>query len=288
MIEYIFEPVNLKQAKQFIAEYPNVHILLCVSELSLTIGKGFSNRTINMLCRQKSNAQISLQMNRIFHEQDFEKIETILASIELSKITYIFYTDLGFYQIAKRYHIEDKLIYDAYTYLTNSFDVNAYAKLNRTVVVSNQISIRELQDIVQNVEKKVMIHAFGKSIILYSKRKLLTNYFHYRNMNKKANRKDFYLQEEFRSELYHFYEDANGSYLYEKNYYYLMDELTNLQNVSHAIIHSADLNAETYYKVVCAYLEKNEKALLQLPLLMSKEIMEKSSVLLKERGKEDV
>ena len=96
------------------------------------------------------------------------------------------------------------------------------------------------------------------------------------------------MQEEFRSDKYHLYEDANGSYIYEKGFYYLMGELENLQDVSYAIIHSADLDSKTYDKVVQAYLERNEESLLKLPLLISKGIMEKPSVLLKERGDEHV
>ena len=285
MIKYMLEPVHFKQAKQWVNEN---HLLLSVSTFSLKIGKGFSSKQINFLLNRKSDVKISLLMNRLFHEKDFKEIELFFSSIDLSKIVYVFYTDLGLYQLAKQYAIQDKLVYDAYTYLTNSYDVNAYAKLNHTVVVSNQISLEELQFIVSNTQKKVMIHAFGKSIIFYSRRKLLTNYFQYRKIYKKANKRNFYLQEEFRSDKYHLYEDANGSYIYEKGFYYLMGELENLQDVSYAIIHSADLDSKTYDKVVQAYLERNEESLLKLPLLISKGIMEKPSVLLKERGDEHV
>lgn len=285
MIKYMLEPVHFKQAKQWVNEN---HLLLSVSTFSLKIGKGFSSKQINFLLNRKSDVKISLLMNRLFHEKDFKEIELFFSSIDLSKIVYVFYTDLGLYQLAKQYAIQDKLVYDAYTYLTNSYDVNAYAKLNHAVVVSNQISLEELQFIVSNTQKKVMIHAFGKSIIFYSRRKLLTNYFQYRKIHKKANKRNFYLQEEFRSDKYHLYEDANGSYIYEKGFYYLMGELENLQDVSYAIIHSADLDAKTYDKVVQAYLERNEESLLKLPLLISKGIMEKPSVLLKERGDEHV
>lgn len=289
MIKYIFEPVNFKQAKKFIKNRKTEsHFLLDVKDLSLTINDGFSLEEINCLLNMKNNHHISLLLNRLFHEDELIMVKEMLTNLDLSKVDFFFYSDLGFYQVAKELRISDKLVYDAYTYLTNSLDVNVYARLNYTVVVSNQLSISEIEEIANDANKDVMIHGFGKSIIFYSRRKLITNYFKYRHKKNMPNRNDYYLQEEFRDERYHLYEDRNGTYIYEKGYYYLYDELDVMKNISHMIIHCADLDEEMYQKVIDAYDAKVEEELLSLPLDISKGIMKKSSILLKERSEQNV
>lgn len=289
MIKYIFEPVNFRQAEKLIKNRKSIeHLLLDVKDLSLTMNEGFSLEEINCLLDKKNNHHISLLFNRIFHESELVIVKELLTSLDLTKVDFFFYSDLGFYQLAKELNITDKLVYDAYTYLTNSLDVNLYARLNHTVVVSNQLSISEIEEIAKNANKDVMIHAFGKSIIFYSKRKLITNYFKYRHKKNNPNSKDYFLQEEFRNEMYHLYEDKNGTYIYEKGYYYLYDEVDMMKNISHMIIHCADLDEKMYQKVINAYKANVEDELLSLPLDISKGIMEKSSVLLKERSAQNV
>lgn len=286
MMEYIFEPVSFHQAQAWLEENKERHLLLDVAGLSITIGEGFTIQQINELLNMSSKTKISLLVNRIFHEKDFSIIKELLETIDVSKLTYFIYSDLGFYQFVKEYGLVDKLVYDAYTYLTNSEDVNVYADMNQAVVVSNQISFNELFELTKKVHKKVFVHAFGKSVIFYSKRKLLTNYFTYRKLENHPHSKVYFLQEEFRHDLYHLFEDENGSYIFEKGFYYLMNELGDLSNISFAIVNCGDLDENTYQLVVDAYESGDEQKLLALPIDVSKGIMEKSSVLFKERGNE--
>lgn len=285
MIKYIFEPVSFQQIKKFIKKQQiEEHFLLDVREFSLTMNKGFSLEEITYLLHIKKKHHISLLINRIFSETEMIKVKKFLTSLDLTKIDFLFYSDIGFYQIAKELKLLNKLVYDAYTYLTNTDDINLYASLNHTVVISNQLSIAEIEEISNHVHKDVMVHAFGKSIIFYSRRKLITNYFEYRHKKNNPNRKDYYLQEEFRNEMYHIYEDDYGTYIYEKGYYYLYTEVDQMKNISHMIIHCADLDEKMYQKVMNAYHANVEEELLSLPLDISKGIMQKSSVLLKEGG----
>ncbi len=283
-MKYIFEPVSFYQAQAWLEENSEKHLLLDVDGLSITIGEGFTIQQMNELINIPSKSKISLLVNRIFHEKDFAIIKELLETIDVSKITYFIYSDLGFYQFAKEYGLVDKLVYDAYTYLTNFEDVNLYADMNQAVVVSNQISFDELVELTKKVHKKAFVHAFGKSVIFYSKRKLLTNYFTYRKLENQPYSKEYFLQEEFRHDFYHLFEDENGSYIFEKGFYYLMDELNALSNISFAIVHCGDLDEHTYQLVVDAYESGDEQKLLALPIDVSKGIMEKSSVLFKERG----
>ena len=220
---------------------------------------------------------------RLFHEVDLEKVLTFFHQINIDDIEFIFYTDLGLYQMLVAEGYQDKLVYDAHTYLTNASDVMEYAKFNQNIVVSNQISVEELTTILHTISNPVMIHGFGQSVIFYSRRKLLTRYFEYRHLRKKAQQMEYTLQEEFRIEQYPIVEKTFGTLIYEKGFYYLFEELDELPHVSHVIIHCGTLDEKSFETVVDSYLMQHLELLYTLPFDLSKGIMKQHSVLLKEK-----
>lgn len=278
-MNYIFEPVNKTQLNKFLKRKDIHHLLVGIKGLTHGNKLKLTIEEVNELLL-KTN-KISLDVTRIFHEDELALLKENIEKINMSNVKYVFYSDFAVLETLKQLSLSDKAVYDSHTYLTNEEDVKLYSDFNKYVVVSNQISIDEIKNLLNKIEKKVMIHGFGRSIIFYSKRELLTNYFLYRNFKNKAKNSNYYLKEEFREELYPIYEDEHGTYIYEKGYYYLFEELTNLNNVDFVIIHSTLLNSKIYEEVVNSYLGKKLDKLENLKLELSKGIMENKSVLLK-------
>ena len=280
-MKFIFEPVTKSQAKQFLNCKKKTDILLGTSYLTSGDSLKLTIDELNELLMYKETVKISLKVNRLFHEEEINVLINTLKQIKLEKIKFILYSDLGLLDVFSELDILDKVVYDAYTYTTNKMDVLEYASFNKYVVVSNQISIDELKELTSKINKKVIVYGFGKSVVFYSKRPLLTNYFKYRELELNPFDKDYNLKEEFREELYHIFEDKHGAYVYEIKHYYLMNELKDLENVDYVIINSSTLNATTYKKVVDAYLNMNEEDLTSTNISLYKGIMESKSVLLK-------
>ena len=176
-MKYIFEPVTKTQAKQFLNCRKKTDILIGHEFLTSGDSLKLSSSEINELLMLKEINKISLKVNRLFHEKELEDLIKTLKEIKLDKVKYIFYSDLALLDVLSELNILDKAVYDAYTYTTNKQDVLEYATFNKYVVVSNQISIDEIKELTNNIDKKVIIYGFGKSVIFYSKRPLLTNYF---------------------------------------------------------------------------------------------------------------
>lgn len=283
MKQFIFEPVSFRQAKRWIKRKKVEHILIPVLDFSLFYSKGYSLKQIQYLLHQKGMIKISINVMRLFHENDLERVLSFLHQINMEDIEYIFYTDLGLYQMLVAHGYQDKLVYDAHTYLTNASDVTEYARLNQNVVVSNQISVEELSTLLQAISKPVMIHGFGQSIIFYSRRKLLTRYFEYRHLKQKTQQMQYTLQEEFRTEQYPIVEKSFGTLIYEKGFYYLFEELNQLPHISHILIHCGTLNEKDFEIVVDSYVTQQLELLHTLPLDLSKGIMKEHSVLRKEK-----
>lgn len=279
MKQFIFEPASFRQAKQWVKQKKVEHILIPVFDFSLSYRKGYTLKQFQYLINQKGTMKISINMMRLFHENDLERVVSFFQQIHIEDITYIFYSDLGLYQMLVAQGYQDKLVYDAHTYLTNASDVTEYANLNQNVVVSNQISIDELKTLLDNLSRSVMIHGFGQSIIFYSRRKLLTRYFEYRHLKQRTEQITYTLQEEFRTEQYPIVEKTFGTLIYEKGFYYLFEELNQLSHVSHILIHCGTLNEKYFEKVVDSYLTNQLELLQNLPIDLSKGIMKEHSVL---------
>lgn len=280
-MKYIVEPLTILEFEKFIKSSKISDVLIGVENLSHGIGLRVKVDDLNKYLLGKRKSEISIKITRLFHEDELLMLKETLEKLELTKIKFIFYSDFSIYEIVKELGFSDKLVYDGYTYTTNVADVNLYGSFNKYVVVSNQISVDEIKYLTNKVNKSVIIRGFGKSIIFYSKRPLLTNYFKYRNIDNNPYDKNYYLQEEYRSDLYHLYEDSLGTYFYENKYYYLFEELKELNNVDYVILESVDLSINTYEKLIDCYLNQDLTALKTLNIELYKGIMEEKSILLK-------
>lgn len=280
-MKYIIEPKNLTQFKKFLNKPQITDLRIGLEEVSSGLIFKMNIDDLNVYLQKIDTAKISLQITRIFHESELDNLKKIFLKLNWPKIKFIFYSDLGVYEVIKKLGYVNKLVYDANTYMTNASDINFFLKLNQYVVVSNQISYYEMDELLKKVTRPIIIYGFGKSTIFYSKRPLLRNYFLYRNLNYVYNEPNYYLKEEYRNDFYHIYEDQHGSYVYEPKFYYLFDELFMLKNVEYAIISCVDMKSKLFEQVVNGYLQNNSSFLLTNPDMFYKGILKEKSVLLK-------
>jgi len=217
------------------------------SKLKLTIEE--AKEAIELI--HKNKKKVCINCNRVFHENEIQQAIEILNNININNIDYLMFSDFGIYQTFKN---KVEMIYYAPTYLTNSKDVNEYQKIFKNVVISNQITVDELKNIIQN-NKNNYIDTFGKNAIFYSKREILTNYFLYRNQKYNPKSDNYYLIEEYRNEKYPILEDESGFHLYEYGFYYLLEELNELNiNENKFIIHTNFLNKKESEEIINIYL----------------------------------
>lgn len=200
-MKYIIEPKNITQFRKLLKKDKVTDIMVGVEELSNGFIFKMSLETLNQYLEKMDTLMISLRITRIFHEEELQNLKEKLLKLKWEKIKFIFYSDLGVYEMIKAWGYQNKLVYDANTYMTNADDVNAFLSFNKYVVVSNQIAFSEIEKLLSKVKRPTIIYGFGKSIIFYSKRPLLKNYFLYRNLKYKYDEKDYYLKEEYRDDF---------------------------------------------------------------------------------------
>ena len=110
-------------------------------------------------------------VNRILDDSDLDKLEEILKN---AKINGIVFDDLGILDIVKDMKIKKILLLDHIS--NNSVSINYYLDYADSVVVSSDISEKEIEYIVGHAKRKVVLPVFGLKKLMYSRRKLLTNY----------------------------------------------------------------------------------------------------------------
>lgn len=159
-------------------------------------------------------------VNRILNDEELDTLEYLLKN---SSIKGILFDDLGILEIVADMSITKILVLDHIA--TNTSSINYYLEFVDSVVVSSDITREEIEAIVKNASKPVTLMAFGLKKLMYSRRKLLSNYQEYHGLKKEntiystIGEKGFLIKE-----------DENGTVFYAKKYYNAL-ELLDLDNV---------------------------------------------------------
>ena len=84
--------------------------------------------------------------------------------------------DLGIYQSVKKMGLDLELILFQNHFNCNKESINFWLDRVDSVVVSNELTFNELKYITDNSKKEVVLHLYGYNQVMYSRRKLLTNF----------------------------------------------------------------------------------------------------------------
>ena len=116
-----------------------------------------------------------LFVNRILDHQGIVLFQKFLNNVP-RHIEGIVFDDVGVLQVllARESHL--KKILFLHHFNCNSVSIRAYLRNVDSVVVSTDITEEEVKYILEHVDKPLVLYTFGHVPIMYSRRKLLTNY----------------------------------------------------------------------------------------------------------------
>lgn len=124
------------------------------------------------------NIKIYISINKNIFNNDLPKLEKILLQLGNLKVDGILYYDLAVLNIVKKNHLNIPLIWNQDFFVTNYQTCNYYYKLGvNKGIVSNEITIDEIEEIVNNTKMKMYMNVFGYQMMSYSRRHLLKNYY---------------------------------------------------------------------------------------------------------------
>ena len=139
---------------------------------------------------KNNSKEIFISLNKIIHNKDIPKLEELIIALNKLDIDGILYGDIALINIVKRLNLKVPLIWSQSHLITNYHTCNFwYKKGIKMGVISEEVTIKEILEINNNTNMKLIVPIYGFLTMFLSKRKLLSNYF---NFIKKDKVKDKY------------------------------------------------------------------------------------------------
>lgn len=206
----------------------------------------------------KNNKKAFVNVNQIFHNEDILNLEDYLKFLKDIKVDYIVFSDLGVLNVARKLNMENILIYNPDTLLTNYLDINLYKSFNiYGCFISPILNIEEIKEIIKHKEIKLFYIGVGCINIFYSKRRLIDTYFDFANKNYSDG--TYFLKEETRDNLYPFIQDDKGCHMftpYVMSYKKYQNDLKELDYIIYDDLFVDDIE-KAFDEGVPGFLEKN-------------------------------
>lgn len=133
---------------------------------------GYNSFTLDEL--KDLDVNVYLLVNRIFDNKacdEFKKLKDSLVNIKG-----IIFEDIAVYQILKNSNID--LIWNQNHFAVNYHSINYWLNKDNitSAVISNELEKNELINVINNVNKKIVLPIFGLNMAMYSRRYLLSYY----------------------------------------------------------------------------------------------------------------
>lgn len=202
-----------------------------------------------------------LLINRILDNDGIDELKNVLNNLS-DNIKGIIFDDLGVYEIIKDLKVE-KILYLSH-FNTNSESVNLYLDLVDSVILSTDITLEEIKEIIKNSKKEISLFTYGYVGVMYSRRLLIDNYCKYHKLPyenpiiiENTNKKFLIYENEFGT--YFYYDKVfNGCELLDLNgkYYFVNSTFLDINTIIDLVkceeVENSDkgfLYKETIYKL---------------------------------------
>lgn len=201
-------------------------------------------------------------INRILDNEGISNFKLFLRELP-ENIKGIVFDDIGVLNVLLKEKNNLKKILFLNHMNSNFLSINAYLEYVDSVVVSTDITTKELDEILSQVTKPVVLYTFGYVNIMYSRRNLITNYNNYFSQNEKkistleessSHKKIKLVENEFGTVAYTNLPFNGLDYLNKKPVLFnLINTLfLNISDIKEILEHPQDLNLKYPYKYLSA------------------------------------
>lgn len=164
---------------------------------------------IEQIIKDNPDKEIFINLNKNFFNDEIESLKEILLRIDKLNVKGIFFYDLAILQLKKECNLKTDLIWSQ-TYMVNNYKTCNYyhSKGVKYALLSKEITLEEIKEMITKSKIEAMVETVSMPSVAFSKRKLLTNYYH--NLNKEA-KKNLVVTEKATNEEYQVLEDETGT-----------------------------------------------------------------------------
>lgn len=222
--------ININKLEE-IAEYKKIGItnfLFAVKGFSI----GYNTFELNEIPEDSY-----LLINRVMDTKSIEELR--LRKDELTKFKGIIFEDLGVYNILRDLEIE--LIWFQNHFTINNESMRFWLSRVDSAVIGNEITSTEIESIIENASKPLILNVLGKNQIMYSRRTLLSNFNKYNNLD---NYNDMTLDVHGTKDEFFARENELGTVIYNNEYFNYLEfaKSLNEDKIKFYLIMNLDLN----------------------------------------------
>lgn len=134
---------------------------------------GYQSFTIEMI--EKLDVNVFLLINRVFDNKDVDSFKKISDRLGFTKG--ILFEDIAVYQLLKDKY--DNLVWNQGHAAVSLLSIEEWLKRVNSAVISNELTKEEIECILDNTSKKLILNVFGLNMAMYSRRMLLSNFNNY-------------------------------------------------------------------------------------------------------------
>ncbi len=186
-----------------------------------------------------------IYLNRLFDNESIERVKSFLKNLP-KNIKGIVFDDIGVLNILLKEKINISKILFLSHFNCNYESINSFLNYVDSVVVSTDITIEEIDSILNNSPKPLVLYTFGHVSIMYSRRTLLTNYNKYfsRNVPEIS-----LLEEEISKKKFKIIENSYGTVIYTAHPFNAL-VLRNRKNVLYNFVNTIFLSNDEVLKIL--------------------------------------
>ena len=200
----------------------------------------------------ENNIKPIIGINKIFQPSDINYAYKAIDKYKDNPNVYFYASDISICNIAIENKIENRLIFNPETMITNSFDLMAYNEFGfDALAMSLEITLDDLIKSYNETKANLFYLGFGHRMMFYSKRKLVTLYGNKNNENYLSD--NLYLKESTRNDFLPIIENNNGTMIYRSYLISLMDNIDRLSFLKYFYCDSLYINSSDYNKALRAY-----------------------------------
>jgi len=198
---------------------------------------------------EENNIDIVLSITRVFMENE---VETIKRFIQVYKNYKFLVSDNGLLEYFIESNLQGHLIYDPTTLICNSLDYSFYSSFGFDAVsMSNEIPIADVINCYNKFKAHIFYHVFGRKIMFYSRRKLVSCYKEEKDMS--FENVDLSLREATRQFNIPIFENENGTYCFRQYAISLLENMNQLNFLDYAYFESITIDESVFLNVLNIY-----------------------------------
>lgn len=204
--------------------------------------------------KKSTNKEIYVAISKIIYNKDIDNIKNILKSIDSIGVSGVIFEDLSILNIVKDLNLNINLIYNQIHFSTNYYSANYWNNKGiKGVFLSTELMLNDYIDINNNCNMSTFVYLYGYIPILYSSRKLLSNYFSFINKNK--NKEYYYITEKDKDYKYLIHEKNDETIIYDViNGLMEVKELVN-NNIDYIVLNGLNHSDDEFNDIVDTYIK---------------------------------